>query len=250
MPEEIGSTINNLENLTETVSGDLKIYSGEYILDDFPKNIIYVSVAWSGWGKVSAARTTVRILINKYKNKSIDLLVFTGVAGAANTNLKQWDIIIPNELIQHDMDARPIFKKNVIPSLNKAKINPLNDWLEWSISSLKESIIKNKYDCFGKVKTGLVATGDKFITDKSILKNLSIEHPGLKAVEMEGAAFAQVSVQEKIPWLVIRVISDEADQSAAQEFSDFLKEYQNSSWYLIKSILKNLASAPWDTKIN
>ena len=70
---------------------------------------------------------------------------------------------------------------------------------------------------------------------------------GLQAVE--GRAILGCC-SEKIPWLVIRVISDEADQSAAQEFSDFLKEYQNSSWYLIKSILKNLASAPWDNKIN
>tara|TARA_Y200000002_G_scaffold378632_1_gene386399 strand:+ start:1533 stop:2285 length:753 start_codon:yes stop_codon:yes gene_type:complete len=250
MPEEIGSTIKNLSNLKETISGDLKIYSGEYSIDNFSKDIVYVSVAWSGWGKVSAARTTARILSTKYRDKSIDILIFTGVAGAANSNLKQWDIIIPNKLIQHDMDARPLFNKNVIPSLKKAEINPLNSWLEWSLSTINESIIKDEYHFFGKVKTGLVATGDKFIADKSILKDLSSEHPGLQAVEMEGAAFAQVAFQEKIPWLVIRVISDEADHSAAQNFSDFLKEYEHYSWYLINSLLRNFLLAPWADKIN
>ena len=61
IPEEIGETLKNLENLSEVNYGDLKIFSGEWTMnkDDFLK--IYVSVAWSGWGKVSAARTATRI---------------------------------------------------------------------------------------------------------------------------------------------------------------------------------------------
>lgn len=61
---------------------------------------------------------------------------------------------------------------------------------------------------------------------------------------MEGAAFSQVSVQEKIPYLVIRVISDKAEKSPGKQLSGFLKEYKNSSWYRNNSILKNLATAP------
>ena len=80
-------------------------------------------MAWSGWGKVSAARAITRILASKNK---IDLIIFTGVAGAANNNLSQWDIVIAEEVIQHDMDARPIFEKFVLPPLNKAKLKSEN----------------------------------------------------------------------------------------------------------------------------
>ena len=66
----------NLDNLKETISGDLKIYSGEYLIDNLSKDIVYVSVAWSGWGKVCAARTTARILSTKFKGSSVGSGVF------------------------------------------------------------------------------------------------------------------------------------------------------------------------------
>ena len=67
-------------------------------------------------GKVSAARATTRLLSVKYNKVPIDLMIFTGVAGAVNNKLKQWDIVIADSLIQHDMDARPIYDKFVIPA--------------------------------------------------------------------------------------------------------------------------------------
>ena len=70
----------------------------------------------------------------------------------------------------------------------------------------------------------------------------------LCAVEMEGAAVAQVACQEKVPWLIVRVISDGADDSAAQTFSDFLKDYEKSSWDLIEVLLNNYKTAPWNEK--
>ena len=73
-------------------------------------NNLYVSFAWSGWGKVSAARAATRIIGFDFNNFPIEFLIFTGVAGAVNRNLKQWDIVIASELIQHDMDARPLLK--------------------------------------------------------------------------------------------------------------------------------------------
>ena len=62
---------------------------------------------------------------------------------------------------------------------------------------------------------------------------------------MEGAAVAQVAAQEKVPWLIVRVISDEADNSASQTFSEFLKDYEKYSWNLIEVLLKNYKKAPW-----
>ena len=248
MPEEIGSTIKHLENTSETNWGDLKITSGEWLDSRDSSPSIYISAAWSGWGKVSSARAATRLLGTSFKGRGIDLLLFTGVAGSANSKLKQWDIILPSELVQHDMDARPLFKKYEVPALNKERIESINKWTEWASNCLKDSISKNILKNFRNVKTGLIATGDKFISEESLIENLSKELPGLCAVEMEGAAVAQVSVQEKVPWLIVRVISDEADKSAGQTFSDFLKDYEKYSWQLIETLLKNYKKAPWEIK--
>ena len=78
-----------------------------------------------------------------------------------------------------------------------------------------------------------------FISDLDILNKVNKELPGLLAVEMEGGAFAQVASQENVDWIVLRVISDGADNDAAQDFEIFLKEYTKYSWKLIEAILKN-----------
>ena len=70
--------------------------------------------------------------------------------------------------------------------------------------------------------------------------------PGLSAIEMEGAAFAQVASQEKISWLVVRVISDNADDLAAQNFNQFLSEYKFESNNLLKVLIENYENAPWE----
>ena len=132
MPEEIGATIKNLKNLSEKIYGDLKIYSGELYSDQKEASPLLISVAWSGWGKVSAARAASRMISSPFQNQFIDLLIFTGVAGAANLSFNQWDIVIPNELIKYDMDARPLYNKHVIPALKEAKIKSSKSWVKWS----------------------------------------------------------------------------------------------------------------------
>ena len=248
MPEEIGSTIKNIRNLKKKEFGDLLIFAGEWSEKDNSPFPVLISVAWSGWGKVSSARAAIRLLSSSPHNIPIDLLLFTGVAGAAQSNIKQWDIIVPNELIQHDMNASPLYPKYVIPSLNKSLIRPLDTWVEWASSTLNEAIINKEISNFGKVTNGLIATGDSFISEKSSLLNLKRDLPSLSAVEMEGAAVAQVAIQENVNWLIIRVISDNADSSAAQNFSEFLKDYENYSWNLIEALLKNFTNAPLEVK--
>ena len=77
-----------------------------------------------------------------------------------------------------------------------------------------------------------------------MLQTLREDLPGLRAVEMEGAAVAQVAEQEGIPWLVLRVISDGADAAAAQSFEDFLKRYEQQAWRLIEALLQRCNDAP------
>ena len=122
MPEELGSTLDNLIDVKKFKFGDLLIYQG-YWVDHINKKNILVTTAWSGWGKVSAARAATRLLSLRGHPIPIKILIFTGVAGALNKNINQWDIIVPNKVCQYDMDARPIFDKFVIPSLNKKYLN-------------------------------------------------------------------------------------------------------------------------------
>ena len=235
MPEEVSFVIDNLKSIMVTKFGDLELFSGEWKLDQ--KNNIFITIGWSGWGKVSAARATTRLLGITFKDHPVELILFTGVAGAVNKKLKQWDVVISESLIQHDMDARPIFEKYIIPSLNKDKIFANKNILEKVFSSLTEKFMQQKEKTFGTLHKGLIGTGDMFISDSRKIEKLAEEIPDILAIEMEGGAFAQVCHQENIDWIVLRVISDDAKEKADQEFNVFLKDYKSKSLDLIKYFL-------------
>ena len=237
MPEELGQILDNINILETKKFGDLEIFSGYWINDNNKK--ILLTVAWSGWGKVSAARASTRLLSNAFNNCEIDFVIFTGVAGAVNKNLKQWDIVLSETIIQHDIDARPLFKKFVIPAIGEKKIKAKDNLINHFHKTLDKKETIPELSTFGNLYKGLIATGDMFISEKEKLNQLSQEIPDLLAVEMEGAAFAQVAYQENIDWIVIRVISDGAEDNAGQEFNEFLKKYQLKSWHLIKYLLNS-----------
>ena len=241
MPEEIGNTIDNLENVTLKEHGDLKIYHGKLKKEVSNYESVYITLAWSGWGKVSSARAITRILSGPNK---IDLIIFTGVAGAACQSLKQWDIVIANEVIQHDMDGRPIFEKFVIPKLKKAKLESDNFLTNSIFSSLTKSVENGNLTRFGNVKQGLIGTGDSFISEEIVIKRLKDELPNLEAIEMEGGAVAQVAEEEGVPWVIVRVISDSADSSSEKDFDQFLKDYVLSSWQLLDCLLQDIPKMP------
>ena len=173
-------------------------------------------------------------------HRPVDFALFTGVAGAVDKKLKQWDIILSQEVIQHDMDARPLFDKYVIPAIKSDKISPRVDVLNIIFNSLKKELTLNKLSKFGSVYKGLIGTGDMFITSKNKIDQLSEEIIGLTAIEMEGAAFAQVAYQEEVDWMVMRIISDEANENASIDFSKFINEYKTTSFEIIKLFLQAL----------
>ncbi len=246
MPEEVGSTLENLKNIETKKYGDLKIYSGDWCFSNSSSKALHIqlSIAWSGWGKVSAARAATRLISHQFKKIKIDAIFFTGVAGAINSKLKQWDIIIPNELIQHDMDARPLFKKYEIPALKTLRIKSNKSITDWTLSILKNSKKDGALKNFGNIYEGLIATGDKFMSNKNDIRNLSKEMEDLFAVEMEGASVAQVAKQEKIPFQIIRVISDIANENSSEDFGKFLVKYNNHSAKLISALIENIESLP------
>ncbi|WP_027468574.1 5'-methylthioadenosine/adenosylhomocysteine nucleosidase [Deefgea rivuli] len=186
----------------------------------------------SGIGKVAAA-STVTSLIQHFE---VTQIVLSGVAGAADTSLKVGDIVIANELIQHDMNAFPIFPKFEIPRSGKSRFatsselsQQLSNAAQYFIQhELAEHISAASRAQFGldqvQIVKGLIASGDQFIQDLQVLAALKRELPDLLAVEMEGAAIAQVCDDFEIPFAIMRTISDEANEHAHLNFKQFIHE--------------------------
>lgn len=189
-----------------------------------------VVLSFSRWGKVAAA-CTVATLIHRF---AVDSVVFTGVAGAVHPKLNIGDIVIADGLYQHDMDARPIFSQYQIPLTDSILFKPAEERIiaartaaETFLKTITQYIdaaqLAQCSVAHPQVYRGIVASGDQFIANPLAHQDLCYEAHGQQtlAVEMEGAAIAQVCHEHQIPYTVIRTISDKADHSAVVNFQEF-----------------------------
>ncbi|NQT04295.1 MAG: 5'-methylthioadenosine/adenosylhomocysteine nucleosidase [Planctomycetes bacterium] len=202
-----------------------------------------VVIAFTGIGKVNAAMTTT-LLIEHFK---LDKVIFTGIAGAVNRQLQPGDIVIAEKTAHHDMGTvwpEGLFHKGVKNRLNGWK-NPVFFEADEQLLKLAERaaqqvelrsirIISGQRS--PKVVKGVVVTGDSFIAsaDKcdELRKKLNAD-----AVEMEGAAVAQLCYQRGIGYLVIRSISDNADEGAVLDKQTFyILAAKNSSSLVIEML--------------
>lgn len=238
----IGAMVEEVSSIRNMMVVENEVEIGQRVYFEGTINNIHIVLTFSRWGKVASSSTTTT-LINRF---SVDLVIFTGVAGAVDNQLNMGDIVIANGLYQHDMDARPFFDQFQIPLTDNLVIEPnsadvklaqvaVQNFLSNNLSS--ESINSSQYSISSpNVYTGLVASGDKFIHNALENDDLKLRHgnAGVLAVEMEGAAVAQICTEHRIPFIVIRVISDKADHSATIDFSRFVNEI--SSIYLSKIV--------------
>lgn len=202
-----------------------------YIGKLFGKDVVLV---FAKCGKV-AASSTVTTLIETF---NVDIVLFTGVAGGADKNLKIGDIVVADKLVQHDMDASPLpgFSKFEIPLLGVGTFVAPSHMVslgkksaEFYVSScmntdVSQSILKEFNICTPNIVTGTVASGDQFVADSSKVLSLTQEIENLKCIEMEGAAVAQVCYEHGIDYIIFRVISDKADEHANINFPKFIEE--------------------------
>ncbi|HET7238100.1 MAG TPA: 5'-methylthioadenosine/adenosylhomocysteine nucleosidase [Terrimicrobiaceae bacterium] len=213
-----------------------------------------VVVVLSRVGKVSAAITTL-LLLERF---GVTHIVFTGLAGAIDPGLRIGDVVVADRLVQHDMDASPLpaFKRFEIPLLGKiffetGLANEAADAaIHYTQGDFLHDVSPEKRAAFGmdrpRVFRGLVASGDQFLADPEKTADLRNALPGLLCAEMEGAAVAQVCHEMGgIPNAIIRVISDQADHSAAVDFLRFVDEVAE---YLTGGIVRSLLSA-WSTRV-
>lgn len=241
LPEEINGVVNLLQNKVEHRFGKRIYYTGTI-------NEQNVVVVYSRIGKVAAA-ATVSTLILKF---GITALVFTGVAGGISNDLKIGDIVIGTELVQHDMDAFPLFPTYEIPLIGKSVFKADDKLIEttqnaiahiFEHSFLHQVISAEDLEQFD-IKTpqlhlGLIASGDQFFRDQQQKDQLVAGLPQTLCVEMEGAAVAQVCYEFGIPFVIIRTISDAADQHSTIDFTKFTESVSNIySIELIKHIIK------------
>ncbi|MDZ7612994.1 MAG: 5'-methylthioadenosine/adenosylhomocysteine nucleosidase [Flavobacteriaceae bacterium] len=193
----------------------------------FDKEVVLV---FSRWGKVAAA-TTASHLIHDFK---VNEIIFTGVAGSVDENVEIGDIIVGQNLYQHDMDASPLVKRFEVPLLHRSSFSTDPDKRERLLTACNEFLMH--YDDYipqkererfslqkPKVVLGDIASGDQFISTKSQIQFINTHLPSAVCVEMEGAAVAQVCFEYKIPFSIFRTISDKANDNAHIDFPAFAK---------------------------
>lgn len=181
-------------------------------------------------GKVAAAATAAT-LIERF---GVTHIVFTGVAGAVDRDMRVGDIVVADALVQHDMDATPLFPRFEVPLLGQSHFSSdlqLTDRLLQAASAfvaqdLQQMVPAADLAAFGlhlpRVQRGLIASGDEFVDDHARHGDLKAAFPALLAVEMEGAAVAQVCFEFGVPFAVIRTISDGANEASALDFMQFI----------------------------
>lgn len=224
MPQEVALMERSM-TVRRTVEAGLRtFYEGTWAGQE-------IVLVLSRVGKVSAAATTL-LLLERFGCSHI---VFTGVAGAVDPRLRIGDVVIADRLLQHDMDARPLFPRFEIPLLGKTEFAAslheptLQAAEEYLGSQFRIDVTDERRSRFGlgepRVYQGLVVSGDQFIADPAKTTALRECLPDTLCTEMEGAAVAQICHEMGgVPFSVIRVISDQADHAAALDFQRFIDE--------------------------
>ncbi len=206
MKEELEEILKIMNNINKKEIYNIQYFEGSINTTD-------IIIVESGVGKVNAARIT-QILIDKLEVKEI---INVGSAGALNEELNIGDIVIADKLVQHDFDITAF-------NHNKGYITGVGDYIKTDkilIEKFKNSAdeIENKTY---KIKVGTIASGDIFCTDTK-MKDKIQEKFNADCVEMEGAAIAQVCYLDKVPFIVIRSISDTPNGNNAIVFDEFVK---------------------------
>jgi adenosylhomocysteine nucleosidase len=178
-------------------------------------------------GKVAAAMTA-SILVEKF---GVTHIVFTGVAGSGDFGVRVGDVVVADSLVQYDMDASPLFPRFEIPLTGLSRIASDRD-LTRQLAAAAREFLENEPDS-PQTHRGLIASGDQFIHKRAQLAALKDALPELLAVEMEGAAVAQVCFELGIPFGVIRTISDNANEDAAIDFMHFVQTVASRYAYAI-----------------
>mgnify|MGYP003362197880 FL=1 len=205
MEEEIKSLHSALDIEKETEINDIIFYEGTI-------NNNEVVLVRSGIGKVEAG-ITAALLVTNFK---VDALIHSGSAGGIGSGLSVGDVVISTQTLYHDVDARAFgYELGQLPGQPARFDADQNLISELSLAGEKTGL---------NIKTGLIVTGDQFISSSEKIQEILKNFPDALCCEMEGSAIGQVAHQFKVPFVVIRAMSDVGDENAGVSFDDFIIE--------------------------
>lgn len=220
MQEEV-EILKNEMNVEEKVSkARMEFFKGDLL----GKEIVIVT---SGIGKVNAAVCT-QILINDF---NVDCVVNVGIAGGLHKDIYPGDIVVAENLVQHDMDTTFFGDKmGQVPRL---------DTFDFKCDNKLVDIAKASCNKVEKINTysGRIVSGDQFIDKSEKLQNLHAEFEAF-ACEMEGASIGQVCYLNNLPFVVIRSISDNAINGSHMDYETFADMAIQNSVYILKDMLQ------------
>ena len=220
MQEEMEAIKQIMCNIEEIKIYDLTFFIGKIN----QKECVLVE---SGVGKVNGSRTT-QILIDKFE---IEYVINVGSAATANDELEIGDIVIGENLVQHDFDITAFGHKkgyisNIGESVKSAKV----------LVKKFESAINNMDNIDYKIKIGTIASGDIFCTDITMKKKINSKF-NADAIEMEGAAIAQVCYLDKVPFIIVRSISDNPNGNNNITFEEYLELASKRCSEILKDVI-------------
>ncbi|MBU1309040.1 MAG: 5'-methylthioadenosine/S-adenosylhomocysteine nucleosidase [Gammaproteobacteria bacterium] len=224
MEPEVALLRQQINEVSTTELGGYTFYSGKL-------SGMSVVLVQSGIGKVASALATA-LLIQQFKP---DAIINTGSAGGFDPELEVGDVVISTEVRHHDVDVTAFgYEIGQVPQMPAAfSAHPA------LVAAAEQSIQALGY-C--KTKKGLIATGDSFICDPARIAVIRQQFPTMLAVEMEGAAIAQVCFMLKTPFVVIRSLSDIAGKESPQSFEAYLEVASKHSSAMVQQLLTRLAS--------
>lgn len=191
------------------------------------KNVVIVR---SGIGKVNAA-ICAQVLVDRF---NVDILINTGIAGSLDAAIDIGDMVISTDLVEHDMDAT-IFGDPLgqVPRMDTFSFPAAAGLIEKAVAANEEA----NPDI--KTFTGRIVSGDQFVSSAEVKEKL-VKNFGGKCTEMEGAAIAHAAYLNKISCVIIRAISDKADNSATMDYPTFEKKAIEHSVRLVRNLLPRI----------
>jgi adenosylhomocysteine nucleosidase len=222
MEPEVAHLIQSLTSAEHSLIAGIEFISGQIAGKE-------VVITRSGIGKVAASIATT-LLIEKF---AVTHVVNTGSAGGFVDSLKIGDIVISSEVRHHDVDVTAFGYEIGQMAQQPAAFIP--------DAALVEAA-KNAVSALGEVKAieGLICTGDSFICDPERTKVMRANFPTMAACEMEGAAIAQVCHQFKVPFVVIRSLSDNANNDSPVDFDSYIIKAGHHSAMMVVALLTEL----------
>lgn len=222
MEEEVVALLKQLKEPKDIVVGPVTIHSGKI-------NDHEVSIIQCGIGKVQAAMAT-SVLLTTQKP---DAVINTGSAGGIGSGLAIGDIVVSNGVAYYDVDVSasggyPLGQLPGQPRIFEAS------------EKIAKQIQQASHDVDLKAHVGLIVSGDEFINSKQKIDEIKAMYPEALAVEMEGAAIGQVCYQFKIPFVVVRAMSDVGDSDSGVDFDKFIVEAGQKSAQMGLAFLNNL----------